>query len=226
MRVALLREPKEQRQYHIGDGEMNRKIENLMCFSREVVWGQNPQTGRPMELQGPDNKAKVPQAVKCFSCPNASWDKYRQNPSKDNIPPCDMYIYATLIDTEFKLPLQLYVRSKSKAPFEKGMEQLTRTLLTKFSQDNIPPNYYDVSFTLGTKAIQSNGKTSYILDLSDFQVVTPDERDSFGEVFKNLVGAGDQEQEQLVADTTAVAAAQNSVDSLVTGYDDSEPITI
>jgi hypothetical protein len=140
MRVALLLEPVEQRAFYIGagDGMMNRTPENLMCFSRDMV--------------KPDAKAKQPQAFNCASCPNASWDKYRQNKVKENIPPCDAYFYVVLIDTEFKLPLQMYVRSKSKKPFEKGMENITRTLLKLRSQTGTEPDYYDCTFTLGTKA--------------------------------------------------------------------------
>lgn len=228
LRMAFLLEPKEQRQFHIGEGEMKRKLENLMCFTREVV---RDERDLRIELQGPDLKAKVPQAQRCQGCPNADWSAYRKTPHKSNIPPCDLYVYAVLIDVNApRVPLQVYIRSKSKAPFEKAMSEVTRKLLAKFDKDGLPPNYYDVTFTLGTKAIQSNGKTSYIYDFSEFEVSTIEQSELFGDVFEQLAASRDNgdapESEQ-----TKVAATQTSIDELVTeGITDAEyvdePITI
>lgn len=218
MRVALLLEPVEQREFHIGDGNMNRKPENLMCFSRDMI--------------RPDAKAKVPQAVNCSSCPNASWDKYRQTKAKEDIPKCDAYYYAVLIDTEFQLPLRLFVRSKSKKPFDKGMESVARTILTAQSQGK-NPNLFDVSFTLGTEAIKNdNGTTSYILKLSDFQSVTDEERVKFGNVYQDLVNRR-QVNDQAYLEHEAerqIDNTQSAVDNLVSEGEyvdqDQSPITI
>ena len=60
MFVTLLVMPTEQRNYYIGNpSEMNRTLENLMCFSRDMIT--------------PDPKARIPQAVNCASCPRQDW---------------------------------------------------------------------------------------------------------------------------------------------------------
>lgn len=207
MRVALLLEPVEQRAYYIGqgDGQMNRTPENLMCFSRD--------------MKQPDAKAKVPQSFTCAGCPNASWDKYRQTKSKNDIPPCDAYYHVVMIDGNFKLPLQMYVRSKSKKPFDTIMENVTRTLLKYRSQTGIEPDYFDCTFTLFTKAEKNNnGTTTYVLAGKDFSIITPEEREEFGEVFANFVAARTSAgPEGVDVETKQIAANVQSVDDIATG---------
>jgi hypothetical protein len=229
MWVALLAEPTEQRAWYTGEpGQLNRSAENLMCYCRNVV--RDEFTSK--ELTGPDPKAKVPQAVLCASCSKADWSKYRQNKIKENIPPCDDYYHAMLIDTVFKMPLQLYVRSKSKAPFDAGMDNITRLLWKMKSQGKIP-NIYDIKFKLSTKALTTGKNVSYILNLSDFDIITDEERIEFGEAFARnaarVAQMDGQAQAQIEAPPSQqVAQAEQAIDSAIVDaeYTDGEIITI
>lgn len=210
MRVALLVEPIMQRQYHVGEQGQNRKPENLMCFSR------NADTDRP------DDKAKVPQALKCSSCPRSDWEPWRQNKAKENIPPCDDFWYTLLIDTEYQLPLQMFIRSKNKKIFERAMKEVSR-LLYKMNVQGLNPNYYDVSFTLKAKKDPDNTKTTtYILDFSDFRIITPEERELFGDAYKKYTASRSQNK-ALDAETEAadqIDQIEAGIDSAVTQADD------
>lgn len=213
MRVALLVMPVEQRQYYIGEAGSNRSQENLVCFSRDV------------ELDQPDPKSKVPQSMKCSKCPRADWEKWRQNKVKENIPPCDAFYYALFIDTQYKMPLQMYIRSKSKQSFEKGMKEVAR-LLFKMNQQGLNPNIFDVSFLLKGKAVQ--GKTvTYQLDLSDFKIITPDERSQFGDVYLNYANRNSKQAAKSAEDEAAdqieeTAAEINNVVSPTEDIPDAE----
>lgn len=189
MRVVLLDTPIERRAFYVGEsGQLNRTPENLFCFSDEVV--RNEQN---RECGVPSKKAKHPQSPNCGSCPKASWDAFRaakdkgQIPSKDLIPPCDAFYYMAFIDTEYQMPLQMFIRSKSKQPFEQGMKNLSRRLAMIQAKTKKIPNVFDVSFTLKTKLIQTGKFPSYVLDLSDFQGITPEERETFGDVFATYI---------------------------------------
>jgi hypothetical protein len=168
MFVTLLDMPQERRDYHVGEGELFRQPENLMCFSRDMI--------------RPHQNAKVPQALKCEGCPKASWDKWRQDKRKENIPPCDVFYYALFIDTVYKLPLQMYIRSKSRKPFEAGMQNLARTFKLMQSQGQTP-NICDIRFRLSTTKITTGKLASYVPCLSDFKASSAEERAAFGEIY-------------------------------------------
>lgn len=179
--VTLLMMPQERRDYYVGEkGQLNRTRENLMCFSRDMI--------RPHE------KARIPQAQLCKSCPKADWTKWRQTQSKDDIPPCDAYFYALLIDTEYQLPLQMYIRSKGKQPFEQGMQELARKFkllqVEKEKKGEPKPNIFDIRFTLSTQKIQTGKLFSYVPKLSEFKVISEEEKQAFGQIYLDFVNRG------------------------------------
>ena len=189
MFVTLLVMPKEQRQYHIGNqGELNRTPENLMCFSRDMI--------------KPDKNAKVPQAINCANCARQDWTAWREYKEKNNgmtnkalIPPCDASYYAVLLDTVYRLPLRMYIRSKARDTFEAGMQNLARTLAMGNAQGK-KSNIFDVRFRLSTKLITSGKFTSYVPTFTDFRYVTDEERSAFGEVYLNYISQRNQPQIQ------------------------------
>src|SRR5208337_2448420 len=139
MWATLLMMPVEGRQYHIGNpSEMNRVPENLMCFSTDMVV--------------PHAKSRIPQAINCASCPKADWGPWREYKEANNgqtdkalIPSCDRSYKALLIDDKYKLPLRMYLRSDSREPFEKGMQNLARVIAMLKAQGK-NPNIFDVKF--------------------------------------------------------------------------------
>lgn len=173
MFVTLLTMPVEQRSYYAGEpGTLSRTPDNLMCFSRDMV--------------RPDPKAKVPGALRCEGCPKASWDKWRQTKERKDIPPCDAYYYTVLIDTEFKMPLQMYIRGGGKAPFEQGMQNLSRKF-AMMKAKGLNPNIFDIGFKLSTARSQKGQTVTYLPVLSDFRVLTEAEREEFGEVYQQFI---------------------------------------
>lgn len=216
MTVTLLLEPEEQRAYYVGEaGGLNRTPENLHCFSRDMVH--------------PDDRAKFPQAHTCASCPKASWEQFRLKrdkgipTTKDDIPPCDAFYLVTLIDTVFKMPLRLYVRSQSKEPFEKGMKQIARKLAMIGATTGRNPNIFDVSFKLSTKQVTKGKYTFYVLQISDVEGTTEEQREAFGTVFGQFNAAQERRQtSQAEAQAQSEAYAQidganTTIDQAVTG---------
>lgn len=208
MDLILLQMPDEKRDYYVGEpGQLNRSSENLMCFSHHV---ERDRAGR--ETQGPDPKAKVPQAMKCSNCPQASWEKWRQDSrpaaaKKELIPPCDLYYFGLFIDTRYKLPLKMYIRSKGKQPFEQGMQELARKFKLMQSE-GLNPNIFDIRFRLSTKS-EANGKfKSYVPVFSDFKRITEEERDEFGAIFLEFTG---RNRKQADAEAEAAADVETTV---------------
>lgn len=209
MFVTLLVMPQEQRSYYAGGepGQLNRTPDNLMCFSRDMV--------------RPDKNAKVPGALKCDGCPKASWDKWRQTKDRKDIPPCDAYYYALLIDTEFKMPLQMYLRSSAKAPFEQGMQNLSRKF-AMMKAKGLNPNIYDIGFKLSTKKVQKGATVSWIPELSDFRVLTEAEREEFGEVYQQFIA-----RKNNAANASAETEASDQIDETTQNIDNlvNEPVS-
>lgn len=200
MFVTLLAMPQERRDYYTGEpGQLNRSADNLMCFSRDMI--------RPHE------KAKVPQAVKCDGCPKASWEKWRQTKKKEDIPPCDAYYYALFIDTVYKLPLQMYIRSKAKQPFEAGMQELARKFKLMQSQ-GLNPNIFDLRFRLSVKKITTGKLVSYVPFLSDFKAFTEEERAEFGDIYLEFTNRGRKQ-----ADNAAELEAADQIDQAASVID-------
>lgn len=199
MEVTLLRMPVEQRAWYVGEeGQMNRKPENLMCFSRDLIQ--------------PDKSAKMPQSLRCNTCAKQDWGPYRKEkeagriPPKSLIPPCDSYYYALFIDTVYKMPLQMYIRSKSKDPFERGCKEVARTI-KRMQAQGLNPNIFDVKFTMGTKLITTGSFKSYVIDIigSSVKAISDEERESFGGVYEEYVSRNTRNDE---ADLQAEAEAQ------------------
>jgi hypothetical protein len=195
MRVVLLTMPVEQRSFYAGEaGQLNRTPENLMCFSRD--------------MERPDAKAKVPQAMRCQGCPKASWEPWRTKFEKSGIkdpkliPPCDAYYYALFIDQVYKMPLAMYIRGNSKSPFESAMKNLSRKFAMMKSQGH-NPNIFDLSFVITTEKGKSGGKISanYVLkiDNSTIKVITDEERSAFGDVYLQFINRGVKSVEEQAA---------------------------
>lgn len=201
--VTLLLMPVEQRQYYVGEpGQLNRSQDNLHCFSRDMLT--------------PDLKAKYPQSPTCKSCPKQDWTKWRETKAKADIPPCDAFYLAYMIDTVYKSPLKMYFRSTSKKPFEAGMQQLARTF-AKMKATGGNPNIFDIGFKLSTKMIQTGKNQSWIPTFSDFRAIAPEEREAFGDIYLQYINRGVQSDEEIqaLADAEAQAESNTSIDKAV-----------
>jgi hypothetical protein len=208
---TLLVMPTEQRQYHIGEpGELNRTPENLMCFSTDMTV--------------PHPKARIPQAMNCASCPRADWGPWREykekNDGKTNknlIPPCDAHYRALLIDDQYKLPLQYFIRSKAKEPFESGMQNLAR-VFAMMRAEGKQPNIFDVRFKLSTKLVTTGKFQSYVPVFSEFTPLTTEQREKFGAVYLQYIAQKSRKEEaNAQAEAEAeVSAANESVNASVT----------
>src|SRR5271165_6830764 len=215
MFVTLLKMPEEMRQYHIGNtADLNRTPENLMCFSRD--------------MSRPDKDSKVPQAMQCFGCSKNDWNKWKEGDksrglaakSKELIPPCDSSYKAVLIDAIYRMPIQMYLRSKNRQPFERGMEEIARTILMNKAQGN-DPNIFDVRFRLTTKLITTGKFSSYVINISDPKIVSDEEREAFGDVYKRFVSAANKAFEQEAYDSAdedtdnVVNTSSTSIDNVI-----------
>lgn len=206
MEVALLAMPKEGRDYHINPYGTPKTRETLLCFSRDMI--------------RPDARSKVPQAELCSQCQHASWDKYNETKSLNDIPKCDASYYVPLIDTQFKMPLQTWIRGANKKAFDAGLENLTRVLY-KMKVQGLNPHVYDVRFTLGTKKGKS-GK-NFVFTITNVKPITSEERVEFGEIYQRFVSQSREivaqaEAEQRTATSRTVDAeilneSENALDS-------------
>lgn len=176
MRCVLLHDPSEQRQYYIGNkGELNKKPENLACFSYDLI--------------RPNPNAKLPQSMLCANCDKGDWGPFNAykaehgTKNRDLIPPCEKSISLSLLDTTLKMPLRMFVGSTQKNSFEDGMENIARLILMK-KAEGFDPNIYDVSFKLSTKIVQNGAYTSYVPTFTDARYLTPEEKAEFGIAFE------------------------------------------
>jgi hypothetical protein len=205
MFCTLLVMPNESRSWHIGNqNELNRTPENLMCFSRDMI--------------KPDVTAKMPQAITCATCAKSDWKPWQEHKKatgfadKNLIPPCDPSWYAVMLDTVFQLPLRMFIRSKSREPFEQGMQNLARTLAISKAQGK-KPNIFDVKFRLGTKIITTGKFQSYVPTFTDFKYISDEEREKFGEIY--LAYTNKDQGNQQSATTAELEAANQAIDSAV-----------
>lgn len=194
MFVTLLDMPIEKRAYYPGEpGQLNRTNDNLLCFCSNVIRKRDRSRA---ELQGPDVNARMPQAAKCAGCVRGDWSKWRQTKLPKDKPQCDTYFYAVFIDTEYKMPLQMWVRSTSKAPFEAGLEELRRKFMFMQAQ-RMNPNIFDIRFRLSTKKVINQGRLpSYVLSLSDFKAVSPEDREALGAFYLEWIGTDKPQDEE------------------------------
>jgi hypothetical protein len=228
MTVALLMTPEEARSYYIGEpGQMNRTSENLMCFSRDrgchLKFRGKPQ---PLHLAaGPDKKSKAPEAPRCFGCPRSDWTPYRtfadkhpnQPVPKSLIPSCDPYYYMAFIDTEFQMPMEMYIRGDSIAPFEAHCQNLYRANLKYIAAKKRQPNVFDFKFTLQTKLVEKGKNKFYILNIpgTSIQVVSDEEREQFGGMFVQY--AESRQLDGPESNTSRIVAAEADIDKAVAG---------
>src|SRR5581483_4606516 len=179
MRVVLLDADDNRRDYYIGQpGQLNRKQENLMCFSRDGI--------------RPDPRAREPQALECKGCPRSDWSRWEENKKKTGLadaalaPSCEKYTYALFIDTVYKMPLQMYIRGGNKKIFEAAMQNLSRKFALLRSQ-NLNPNIWDLSFTLSTAPGSRKGIYVLKIDGKSFKAVNEEERKEFGGFYMQYV---------------------------------------
>ena len=175
MDCVFLAQPKEPRHLYGGKpGEMNHSLENLICSSLDGIT--------------PDPRAREKQAMYCNGCPQSdttAWVAYHDKHgvwNKELAPPCQGSYYAVIMDTKYKMPLQMFVRGKSTKTFSKDFENLTRTFLMAQAQGK-NPNIFDIRFKLTTEQITTGKFISYVYRMKNFNLVTPEEREAFGEVY-------------------------------------------
>lgn len=211
MFVTLLSKPEENRSYYIGDKEdMNRTAENLVCFSTDMI--------------EPSERSKIMQAPKCEGCPRSSWESYRKAKAdgitgkalKALIPPCEAYYRVDMIDTVYKMPLRMYVRSTRRDEFEKGMKKVARQIMMMRAQGK-NPNIFDVRFKLGLR-LETRGNYKYHVPvISDVKAVTDEERLAFGEVYLQYINYQNYmaQKRQEKAMEAEVQAANEAIDASV-----------
>jgi hypothetical protein len=76
----------------------------------------------------------------------------------------------------------MYIRSTRRQPFEEGMAKVARQIAMLQAQ-NKNPNIFDVRFRMSLKLEVKGPYRYYVPVFSDVKAVTPEERESFGEVY-------------------------------------------
>lgn len=188
--ATFLATPHERRQCYsrASAGQMNKTFEDLICYSRDGIT--------------PDPKARDIQAPFCDSCPQSNWDAWREYKEEHNgvedkslRPLCEEEVFAVILDTRYKMPLQMYVKGKSVKPFKKQM-QILGNLFDMAAAQGKTPNIFDVKFSIKTKQITTGKFVSYIYDIGNFEFVTPEEREAFGAVYLRYVNQATQTKPQ------------------------------
>jgi hypothetical protein len=182
-----------------------------MCFSSDMI--------------EPHEKSRVPQAVKCASCPRASWEAYRDAKTrgvqgkalKALIPPCEPSYRAVLIDNVYKLPLVFYARSTRRKPFETGFEKIARQIIMLQAAGK-NPNIFDIRFKLTLKREQKGNFVYYVPEFSDVKAVTEEERLSFGDVYFSYINyrQNNAAQKQIVEAEADLAEANEALTAEMT----------
>ena len=209
MVVTLLKMPTASRRWYTGQaGQLNRIPENLMCYSYDLI--------------APDKNSKIPQAMNCASCSknmdvHKNWEKWSQTKNSLDRPQCETEFLAYFIDTVFKFPFRMFIRSKAKDPFEIAMSNLTNKLFMRKAQ-GLSYNIFDVKFTMGTKEITTGKFKSYVPTFSKFEYVTDEDRVAFGDIYQQFVASetAAKETKQLAAASEATIEANSQVDNAVT----------
>lgn len=207
MTVALLAMPQTLRQWHGTPipGTLYRKPENLQCYSLDNI--------------APHAKSKNPQALTCANCEKGSWARYQQTGLKTDIPECDQFYKAILLDTVFQMPLQLYARSKVKQAFEKDIKLLARELyklhISLKGQRDV--NFYEVKFKLSSRQITTKGLKSYVYNMSDFSPVTVEDREAFGDVYKMFIEFAHAQPAEAQLPTFDEDQAEKAINNIIDG---------
>lgn len=229
VRMVLLMKPEQARSYYIGErGQMNRKKENLMCFARNIDRTKNPDGSK--YIVRPSEKAKDPQAITCATCPKADWKPYRafkeRNPHapvpSQLLPSCEPYYFFVGVAAEYNLPLQMWVRGKSMAPFKQAMENLGKKYMSEKAKNARLPNIFDISFNLKLKGIpnpKKAGGTIYVLDIpgTSFQLIDNDSKVQFGTLFTEFVESQKQRTDDALdaVEQESINQQQKTVDNAV-----------
>jgi hypothetical protein len=205
-----------------------------MCFSRDrgchLKFRGKPQAQHL--AASPDKKSKAAEAPRCYGCPRSDWSAYRtfadKHPGmqvpKSLIPSCDPYYYMAFIDTEFQMPMEMYIRGDSIAPFEAHCQNLYRANLKYVAAKKQNPNIFDFKFTLQTKLVEKGKNKFYILQIpgTSIKVVSDEEREQFGNLFVQY--AESRQIEGPGNNTDRVIAAEASIDSALVGDEPSSGI--
>lgn len=207
MVVTLLSMPTESRNYYIGK---DKTPQTLMCYSR-------PNDG---DMIQPSKFAKVPQAVYCDGCEHSSWDKWQKSKNIEDAPKCQPQYHAFLIDTIYRIPMQIFVTGGSRKPFEQGIQNLARTFAMMKSQ-GLNPNIFDIKFELSAKLNEKSKQ--YNILLANFEPIKDEERELFGSIYRDFVN----NRTKAVSQTGEyVEASEEIIDAEIVNSTEGEAIEI
>lgn len=178
--VAFLSEPVFERKCYTGlPGELNKTPENLICMSFDDI--------------RPDPRSRQPQAMFCNSCPQndwTEWNRYKAEnkgaTNKNLAPPCQASFKTVLLDTRYKMPLQVYFQGQNKKAFDAYWEKIA-WILQQAAQQGKNPNIFDLKFKLSTKQVQNGKYVYYIYEFGEPSVISPDERAEFAVVYEKYM---------------------------------------
>ena len=222
IRVVLLEDPKEQREWFIDPAKFSK--ENKGCFSLDGIQ--------------PHKHAACPPALYCKTCPKGdiNWVKWRANKIPANLPPCGAYWHLLLADRATQTPYYLNIKGKSYLPFKQAMEQQMWGLLAKMianvkaenkklgyslvtledtetgrrwedfrpipnfvvpegqtQQPSVPmPNIFDISFDI-TSSSRDGGP--FVMSFGKFAAMKPEDKAEFGQLYLELLEARKEMQE-------------------------------
>ena len=131
------------------------------------------------------------------------------------------------MDTEYQMPLQWYLRSSAKTAFEQGMDNLSRKF-AMMKAKGLNPNIYDVSFEVTTKKVTKNNLVTYVPVFSNFKLITPEDREKFGEIYEQFVGLAEAADDDTV-EAEVIVKGDTAINEAVTepvGDDPTEEIKI
>lgn len=203
MRLVLLINPQEQRQYFPKGAKMER--DSKLCFSLDNI--------------RPHIKAKEPQAMDCATCTKGdiNWKKWRETKNSNDLPPCQKYWHLFVADRQTQMAYYLNLKGKSVLPFEQAMQNMARlfaTLEANVKAENAKlgfsfnpktrqffptpgatiaegvtakplPNIFDISFTMYVK--KDAGGDSFVFQAKDFKALLPEARAEFGALVEDFL---------------------------------------
>lgn len=202
---AFLAEPTMSRAYHgrTAGQSLYKNPQNLLCFSRDLI--------------RPDTRSKEQQSATCATCSKGDmcWETWNESKRPEDKPQCDKQYNLLLLTTDVKTPLRMFLTGTNRSAFG----PLRRRWEAAFNQIRVDtgflPNIYDIVFTLST--IKPNGANNWVLNMSDFQLITPELRDKFGRVFKEAESAYAKQAQQSRVDESArqVDARMEEIEELM-----------
>ena len=250
IRVVLIAEPVEQREYYLNDGKTYSK-EMKQCFSVDNVQ--------------PHASAKNAPAMYCATCPmgDINWKKWREGgKTPDLLPKCQKYWHLFIAERNTQVAYYLNIKGKSVAPFESAMKTQMASLLDRIMANAVMinksrgykfnkttgifdfvalpegvtervapeplPNIFDIAFT-----IYSNRKDGdIVMGFKDFARMKEEDRKEFGGLYDDFLQRKKEAQERYIAGETVSEEAQGdavvteAVDGEYVSGSNEEPITI